>query len=195
MISLVNEFSAILDTCTVLPISLCDLLLRIAEDPAMYKPRWSQGILEEIQRNLMGPRFNLSAEKAHYRIACMESAFPEALITGYEPLIEIMPNNHKDRHVLAAAVYGRVDAVITVDKTGFPDEHLQQFGIERLTPDEFLVHQWHLDPLLVRCRLLAQVADYKKSLDVHLNLLVRMTPKFVALVRDCNSHMEDTNEE
>lgn len=61
---------------------------------------------------------------------------------------------------------------------------LQAFGIEPLTPDEFMVHQWHLDAPLVQARLMAQVTEYKKSLSVHLALLRRMIPNFVALVQN-----------
>jgi hypothetical protein len=64
MISLVNEFSALLDTCTLVPIALCDLFLRLAEDPAMYKPKWSQSILQELSSVLQSPKFHLSPEKA-----------------------------------------------------------------------------------------------------------------------------------
>jgi predicted nucleic acid-binding protein len=183
MISLVNEFSAILDTCVLLPISLCDLLLQLAEDPALYSPRWSPEILQELERNLTAPKFNLTVEKARYRIASMQSAFPEALVTGHGSLVDSMPNNSKDRPVLAAAVYAKVDAVVTVDKRGFPESDLRAFGIERLTPDEFLVHQWYLDPDLVRCRLLRQASTCRKDLSKHLSLLERMVPTFVRLVR------------
>lgn len=34
----------------------------------------------------------------------MEKYFPEAMVTGYEPLIAGMQNDTKDRHVVAAAV-------------------------------------------------------------------------------------------
>jgi predicted nucleic acid-binding protein len=183
MISLVNEFSVLLDTCTIVPISLCDLLLRLAESPSMYRPRWSPEILEELRRTLERPPFSLASEKAAYRIACMESAFPEGLITGYESITESMPNHSKDRHVLAAAVCGRVDAIVTLNKRDFPLECLRSFGVERLTPDEFLVHQWHLDSPLVRSRLVEQAIACKKELNVHLALLERMVPSFVALVR------------
>ena len=155
----------------------------------MYKPKWSPHILEELERNLKHPPFDLTEEKAQYRVACMTSAFPEALIEGYDALINLMPNDPKDRHVLAAAVYGKADAIITVDKAGFPDECLRSFGIERLTPDQFLVHQWHLDSSLVMSRVLAQVDDYKKKVDLHLDLLARMTPKFVELLR--SNHVDE----
>ena len=141
MISLVNDSSAVLDTCVLLPISLCDFLLQLAEDPSLYKPKWSRDILAELERNLQGPRFGLSPEKAKYRIACMESAFPEALITDYDALVSSMPNDPKDRHVLAAAVYGKADAIVTQNRRDFPEEQLRRFGIGRLTADEFLTHQ------------------------------------------------------
>jgi len=183
MISLVNEFSVILDTCTLLPISLCDLLLRLAEDPALYKPKWSPEILEELRRNLQGPKFNLDPAKAEYRIACMQSAFPEALITGHESLSESMPNDKGDRHVLAAAVYGKADAIVTLNVRHFPEECLKQFGIERLTPDKFLMHQWHLDEDLVRSKMRAQAAGCGKNMSIHLDLLAKMVPEFAGLVR------------
>jgi hypothetical protein len=187
MISLVNEFSVLLDTCTIVPISLCDLLLRLAENPAMYKPKWSLEILEELRRTLEGPPFSLTQERTAYRIACMQSAFPEALVSGYEFLTESMPNQSKDRHVLAAAVYGKVDAIVTLNIRDFPLNCLSAYGVERLTPDEFLVHQWHLDPALVRSRVVEQVIACRKDMDSHLALLKRMVPRFVALVRSGSS--------
>ena len=151
----------------------------------MYKPKWSEGILEELARVLRSPKFNLGEEKVLYRIQSMKSAFPEAMITDYEFLIETMPNNEKDRHVLAAAVHGKVDAIVTLNARDFPVEHLQRFGIERLTPDEFLTHQWHLDESLVLKRIQAQADDCRKEIRSHLNLLSRMVPKFGSLV--CSS--------
>src|SRR5437879_5512278 len=112
MISLINEYTVLLDACVLVPISLTDLLLRLAEDPALYSPRWSRDILDEVEHNLHS-KFGLSKEKARYRIACMESAFPEAMVTGYEPFIGTMENHEKDRHVLAAAVRGKTAAILT----------------------------------------------------------------------------------
>lgn len=98
-----------------------------------------------------------------------------------------MPNHPKDRHVLAAAVYGKVDAIVTLNKRDFPIDCMGTFGVERLTPDEFLVQQWHLDTVLVRSRVVEQVTACKKSMDGHLALLERMVPRFAALVRSESS--------
>jgi len=181
-VSLVNDFSVLLDACAVVPISLCDLLLRIAEDPAMYKPKWSREIWMKSPGHFREPVL-LPPEKVAYRIACMESAFPEAMISGHQPITDSMPNDPKDRHVLAAAVYGKVDAIVTLNSRHFPLHLIQQYGIDRLTPDEFLVHQWSLDSSLVRCRVVKQVVECRKDMATHIALLERMVPKFAALLR------------
>jgi hypothetical protein len=54
------SFRQFLDTCTILPIRLCDLLLRVAEDPAFYKPKWSPHILKELEETYR-VQFSISA--------------------------------------------------------------------------------------------------------------------------------------
>jgi hypothetical protein len=53
MITQTNAFVVVLDTCVLAPMPLCDTLLRLAEDPAFYMPRWSAGILDELRRVLL----------------------------------------------------------------------------------------------------------------------------------------------
>ena len=43
-----NEYAVVLDACVLVPMPLCDTLLRLAEDPAMYRPLWSDKILQEV---------------------------------------------------------------------------------------------------------------------------------------------------
>jgi hypothetical protein len=71
-----------------------------------------------------------------------------------------MTNDEKDRHVLAAAVVGKSDAILTANSKHFPPECLKPFGIERLTPDAFLLHQWHLDSALVERKVWEQAEQY-----------------------------------
>ena len=40
---------AVLDTCVLAPMPLCDTLLRLAEEPAFYTPKWSGDILRELR--------------------------------------------------------------------------------------------------------------------------------------------------
>lgn len=81
---------------------LCDTLLRLAEDPAFYIPKWSDDILRELRSTLQ--RMGYPAAQADRRVAAMETAFEDARVNGYECLVDSMTSDPKDRHVLAAAV-------------------------------------------------------------------------------------------
>lgn len=54
-----GEIVAVLDACVLLPASLRDTLLRLAETPPLYIPKWSGQIWAEVTRNL-GSRRKLS---------------------------------------------------------------------------------------------------------------------------------------
>lgn len=70
--------------------------------------------------------------------AHLNTAFPEALIHDYEHMIPFMTNHEGDKHVLAAAVVGRADAIVTWNVHHFPPLACEPFGIVVQTPDAFL---------------------------------------------------------
>jgi len=86
-----------------MPMPVADTLLRLAEEPEFYSIRWSQEILAEVERNLVAS-FLIDPAKAARRINVMKESFPEAMVDGYRDIANIMTNDAKDRHVLAAAV-------------------------------------------------------------------------------------------
>mgnify|MGYP001598140795 CR=1 FL=1 len=51
-----------------------------------------------------------------------------------------------DRHILAAAIQGHCDVIVTFNQKDFPDWALQPLKIETQDPDTFLLHQFHLAP-------------------------------------------------
>lgn len=55
-----------------------------------------------------------------HRLAEMAAYFPDALVAGYEGLTGSMANHPKDRHVLAAAVAGRADVLVTAMNESLP---------------------------------------------------------------------------
>jgi hypothetical protein len=93
---------AVLDTCVMAPMPLCDTLPRLAEEPALHTPKWSADILRELRSTLQRMRY--TPAQADRRIAAMSGAFEDVTVQDYEPLIEAMTNHPKDRHVLAAVV-------------------------------------------------------------------------------------------
>lgn len=70
----------------------------------------------------------------------MDMHVRDALITDYEPLIEtLMLPDINDRHILAAAIIGHCDVILTQNLSDFPPEILKPYGIEALHPDDFLL--------------------------------------------------------
>ena len=69
----------------------------------------------------------------------MEAAFPDAMVSldVYQEMIGDMPNDEKDRHVLAAAIATQADVLVTANLKDFkplPDD----CEVEIQHPDDFL---------------------------------------------------------
>lgn len=130
---------------------------------------------------------SLPEDAIRYRIEQMRAAFPDAEVTGYETLIEGMTNNEKDRHVLAAAVRGNVEVLVTFNLRDFPESALKPFDIEAVHPDEFLLNQLDLYPGVVIGCLEQQIARYTREPLAIRDLLPRLercgVPTFAAEVR------------
>ena len=52
------------------------------------------------------------------------------------------------RHVLAAALAGHADCIVTANVRDFPAAIVGAYGIEVVHPDRFIVNQWDLEPLI-----------------------------------------------
>jgi len=152
-------FPAFLDTCVLFSPTLTDTLLRIAEEDA-FRPHWSAGVLDELRTVLV--REGVPADKADKRIAAMQSAFQDASVVGYEPLVDAMACNPKDRHVLAAAVHARCEVLVTFNLKDFPLESTESHQISVVSPDAFLLDQLDLYPAKVGRALVGQMTAAKR---------------------------------
>jgi hypothetical protein len=157
---------------------IADTLLRLAEEPAFYTPKWSPHILEELQRTFKD-KFGYSQAQADHRIESMKLAFPDATVAGYDNLIVSMTNNPKDRHVLAAAVRCGTHAIVSNNVKHFPKESLAPYGLECLTADDFLKHQCHLNPDAFIEVLLQQARNIGRSLP---QLIAKHVPSLSTLI-------------
>ena len=76
----------------------------------------------------------------------MRTAFPDALVQGYEDLIPTMTNDPKDRHVIAAAIRANAEVIVTFNLRDFPDDSVVAYDIHAIHPDDFLLDQLDLFP-------------------------------------------------
>ncbi|WP_017716069.1 PIN domain-containing protein [Kamptonema formosum] len=130
------KLGVVLDACVLFPMYLRDVLLCTAE-AGLYIPYWSQKILDEAMGNLVSAG-KISAEKAMSLEEIMKAAFPEAMVEVPVGLEQLMRNDPKDRHVLAAAVKADADVIVTDNIADFPTAALAYWNIKAQTPDEFL---------------------------------------------------------
>jgi len=172
------DFPVVLDACVLIPMPLADTLLRLASDPRLYLPKWTDHIMAEVSRNLQ-ENFGLTAEQAAYRESEIRKHFGEAWVEGYEDLIPSMTNQEKDRHVLAAAVRCGAETIVTYNLRDFQRPALAPYSITAQGPSTFLKNLYQLDPESVRRTLEQQAAAIDKSLGYLLDRLRLNVPGFV----------------
>jgi hypothetical protein len=147
----VTTFTAIYDACVLYPAPLRDLLMWLATED-LYVARWTDRIHDEWIRNVLADRPDLKPEQLERTRALMNAAVPDALVTGYEDLIAgLALPDPDDRHVLAAAIRAKADAIVTFNLADFPAASLEPYGVEAIHPDDFLICQFDLNPPAV-CR-------------------------------------------
>lgn len=111
----------------------------------LFRARWSADIHVEWMAAVTRTRPELGGRLERTRYL-MNEAVEDCLVTGYEPLIEgLMLPDPKDRHVLAAAIAGRADVIVTLNLRDFPQWALAPYGIEAQHPDLFVHHVLNLD--------------------------------------------------
>ena len=85
----------------------------------------------------------LDVRRDQMRAAAVDWEVPES---GWRPLATglALPDPN-DVHVLAAAIAGHADCIVTPNLADFPPAALVPHGLERIHPDEFIVAQIDLD--------------------------------------------------
>jgi predicted nucleic acid-binding protein len=180
-----RDYLAALDASVIVPASLRDILLRLAETPRLYVPKWSTEILAEVRRTLIG-KLRKTANQADHLIEELRKAFPEACIKACNELEAALTNDLKDRHVLATAIRSSAQTIVTFNLRHFPPEALQPYDLEALHPDEFLVNQFHLDDGLVIKKFTEQAADIGRTVEQQLSAFhqKRVLPLFTQTLAD-----------
>ena len=80
----------------------------------------------------------------------MDKALPDALVTGYEHLVDVIElPDREDRHVLAAAIRCGASVIVTLNLGDFPRQTLANYSIEAQDPDDFVLSLLETFPALV----------------------------------------------
>lgn len=165
---------AVLDACVLVPPILREILLAVAAR-GLYEPCWSDRILEEWAR--AAARFGAEAQaEARARIATLPLTFPRASLPaapGVEARLHLPDPN--DAHVLAVAIDGSADAILTLNAQDFPRHILAEDKIARRDPDGFLWELWSFTPAPVEAALeeVRQEASRREGAEVPLKRLLK----------------------
>lgn len=104
-----------------------------------FRARWSDLIHDEWIKSLLKNRPDLTLEQLNRTRKLMDEHVRGCLVTGFEPLINAVDLPDKnDRHVVAAAIHTRAEAIITFNLKDFPSDTLEQFNLKAIHPDEFI---------------------------------------------------------
>lgn len=131
----------LIDACVLFPTVMREVVTGAAA-AGLFEARWSDRILEEWARATV--KLGDGAEViARGEIAALAVRFPRAIVPVHDGLqARLWLPDENDIHVLASAVAGHCDAILTVNTKDFPKNLLADEGIDRFDPDNFLYRLW-----------------------------------------------------
>lgn len=154
-------YVVVLDANILYGIEVTDLLATMATH-RLFRPHWSPQILHEVTRNLT-LRPDLDSDAIERRIEHLNRALPAALVEVPDSLVDAMPVNEKDRHVLALAVHVGAPTIVTENLRDFPTQLLEPVGIEAVSTDAFVLAQVDLHPAGVLTAINAMAARRRRT--------------------------------
>lgn len=178
-----SRVTALLDANILYPAPVRDLMMQLALDD-VFRARWTADIHREWIEALLRNDPKRDRSKLERTRDLMNQHTRDALITGYESLIScVQLPDPDDQHVLAAAITGRCDVIVTKNLSDFPPQMIEGFGLKAQHPDLFLLDYCDRD-LHRFCRSVKQVRARLKNPVVspsdYLAILARQELKLTA---------------
>ena len=138
----------LIDTCVLYPTVMREMLLGAAE-AGVFQPLWSARIIAEWQHaaGKLGPA---GAAQAAAEAAVLGARWPGAEVRPAPGLEDrLWLPDPADIPVLAAAVSGSADLILTLNAKDFPRHILAEEGVGRADPDGFLLGVHAAQPSLM----------------------------------------------
>jgi len=127
----------LIDACVLYPTVMREVLLGVAQK-GLFEPLWSARIMEEWARAAarLGDGFE---DVARGEIALLNARWPQAAVSYPAELEDrlYLPDPN-DTHVLAAAISGKADVLLTMNLKDFPTRIVSENGVVRRDPDGIL---------------------------------------------------------
>ncbi|AFY72142.1 hypothetical protein Pse7367_3926 (plasmid) [Thalassoporum mexicanum PCC 7367] len=140
---------AILDANILFSGPMRYMFVELALTAGFFQVKWTEDIHREWIKNLLKKRPDLDRNYLEKTRQLMNNKVRDCLVFDYEPIIPTLnlpdPN---DRHVLAAAIAGDCNVIVTKNLKDFPAQLLAQYGIRAEHPDSFLCEHLALETAL-----------------------------------------------
>ena len=138
----------LLDTCALVPGSVRQILLEAASAD-LFIPLWSDKIFEEWQF-VASKSSEQDSEAIKIEILLIKDKWRNSLVPRDRALEDtLFLPDADDRHVLAAALVGKADVLLTNNLKDFPERILSEYGLTRKSIDSFLWELFTQEPELI----------------------------------------------
>ncbi len=131
---------------------LRDYLVYAAAD-GLIRLRWSDTILDEMARSLVN-RLGMPADQAGRLGQALNRFLPDASVipteADYSAFADLFMPDEDDRHVVAAAVAARADALCTWNMKDFPPPVMERVRVRLRSPDDVLSELLTVTPRSMR---------------------------------------------
>ena len=138
----------LLDTCALVPGPVRQILLEAASAD-LFIPLWSDKIFEEWQF-VASKSSEQDSEAIKIEILLIKDKWRNSLVPRDRALEDtlFLPDSD-DRHVLAAALVGKADVLLTNNLKDFPKNIISEYGLTRKSIDSFLWELFTQEPELI----------------------------------------------
>jgi len=138
----------LLDTCALVPGSVRQILLEAASAD-LFIPLWSDKIFEEWQF-VASKSSEQESEAIKIEILLIKDKWRNSLVPRDRALEDtLFLPDADDRHVLAAALVGKAEVLLTNNLKDFPERILSEYGLIRKSIDSFLWELFTQEPELI----------------------------------------------
>ena len=160
--AVISTFTVIFDANVFFGTTLRSLVMELSKT-GLFRARWTQGIHDEWIGAVRNKYPDVAVDRLRQASAQMDRAVQNCRVTGYEGIIPSLSlPDPDDRHVLAAAIVGHAECIVTFNEKDFPVEVLTPYQIHTCHPDKFLMDVEGLDDGILIDAARADLRHYRR---------------------------------